>query len=101
MPRRLRRGWCCRATRGRSALTPRIAAVAAALAVAAAGAVTPSAPALAAAQVGTVPARSPQGALIGPAVTVATRSFPAGARFVSASVSVVMHRRGGITSVYG
>ncbi len=48
-----------------------------------------------------MPARSPQGALIGPAVTVATRSFPAGARFVSASVSVVMHRRGGITSVYG
>jgi hypothetical protein len=34
-----------------------------------------------------VPARAVAGALVGPSVTVATRGFPAGARFVAATVS--------------
>lgn len=68
----------------------RIAALAAVTVLTTAGAVAPAAaPVLAAARGVTVPARSPVGSLIGPAVTVAARSFPAGLRFVSASVSAV------------
>ncbi len=65
----------------------RIAAAATAVLIAVSGAVTPSAPALAAGQAVTVPARDPDGGLVGPPVTVAARSFPAGPRFVSAAVT--------------
>jgi hypothetical protein len=62
----------------------RIAALAAATVLSTLGVVTPATPALASAM---VPARSPEGHTVGPPVTVTTRSFPAGPRFVSAKVS--------------